>query len=303
MERCSSRVCQLIYAAVGVKKSAGERRGPWRWGEYIVDERGESAAAELLDQGYTVVKISQIESRAINSAIAAGLRFFQLPAAVKLRFRTADLNHGYRPMGHEYSISADRPDLNECFAVWNDRTDLIPQGPEIAEIADSWADFRRLVADLVESVIAPLAHYFGAPDYPDFESASYLQMNRYSDIHSDRDLLQDMHEDGHMVTVHYANVPGLELVVDGKAQALDPCEDALLVMPGSIMTKLTSDRIKPLYHQVRNLSLSGRNALMYFVNPSLRSPVYPWGLAEGEDLRSLIRSNPATFGLASAPEL
>jgi isopenicillin N synthase-like dioxygenase len=119
-------------------------------------------------------------------------------------------------------------------------------------------------------------------------------------------LLQDIHEDGHMVTLHYASDPGLEVRLNGAIRPMVMPRETLLLMPGSVMTALTNAAVPPLYHQVRNLHLMDRVSLMYFVNPTLDKPVYAWSAAPGEaavDLRDTIRRNPSTFGLADVPVL
>jgi isopenicillin N synthase-like dioxygenase len=162
-----------------------------------------------------------------------------------------------------------------------------------------------LLDRVVEEVVTLVAKNFGDYHVPEFRSASYLQMNAYTDHASSRDLLQDPHEDGHMVTIHYANSPGLEAKIGGEYRPVDLDPDTLLLVPGSILTGLTSGKVPPLYHRVRNHHVVGRGSLMYFVNPSLEQPVYSWsGTGErGEDLREKIRSNPSTFGLPDVPSL
>ncbi|MBB4928328.1 isopenicillin N synthase-like dioxygenase [Kitasatospora kifunensis] len=123
---------------------------------------------------------------------------------------------------------------------------------------------------------------------------------------SDRDLLQDKHEDGHLVTVIHTTAPGLELWLDGEARPMQTAADEVILMPGSVFTDLSGGRVPALYHQVRNLRLADRTALMYFVNPELTEPVYSWAAEPGQtpvDLRDKIRSNPAMFGLPDVPTL
>ncbi|MEU6445110.1 hypothetical protein, partial [Streptomyces sp. NPDC047046] len=112
-------------------------------------------------------------------------------------------------------------------------------------------------------------------------------------------------EDGHLVTVHYASGPGLEVRLDGKIKPLEAAAESVLLMPGSVMTGLTSGAIQPLYHQVRDLAVPDRVSLMYFVNPSLDKPVHPWSDEPDTsvDLRDAIRSRPLAFGLPHVPDL
>jgi isopenicillin N synthase-like dioxygenase len=250
--------------------------------------------------------LTSSETDLLRAAIDTGREFFSRDLDSKLRCSSPDLNHGYRPLGKEYSISADRPDLNECFVIWNDRTDFFGHPDEVEALARAWAEYRRLAASVIHSTVDAIAEHFVSGNCIDFETASYLQMNGYCDPTNERDLLQDIHEDGHAITLHYASGPGLEIRLDGEIRpVVVPC-DTLLLMPGSVMTALTDGQIPPLYHQVRNLYLTDRVSLMYFVNPALDRPVLPWTAGPGKeaiDLRETIRSNPSMFGLVDVPVL
>lgn len=276
-----------------------------RWGGACMKRHAGTAVAEICDQGFAKVVLESTERIVLAAAFDAGGEFFARPREAKARHISVDLNHGFRPLGKEYSVSADRPDLNECFVVWGDRIDLIPAAEDLGNLLEAWSAYRTMLGELVESVVGGLAERFGGGRAPDFRSASYLQMNGYTDPNIRRDLLQDLHEDGHMITVHYANAPGLEVRLDGEIRpfACDP--GTLVLMPGSVLTDLTSGGVDPLYHQVRNHRISGRSALMYFVNPNLDLPVHPWNDVNGAsvDLRERIRTNPSAFGLVDVPVL
>ncbi|MET8081362.1 2-oxoglutarate and iron-dependent oxygenase domain-containing protein [Streptomyces sp. NPDC005303] len=267
--------------------------------------REDEAAAEILATGFAWVRLEPSEADLLRSALAGGRAFFALPESVKAQHVSEDMNHGYRPMGQEYSVSAERPDLNECFALWSDRSDMVPGADRLELLLEAWAAYRTILDDIVEGVVTRLARHFGGACAPAFRRASYLQMNNYCAAPAQRDLLQDLHEDGHLVTVHYASGPGLEVRLDGMIKPLEAADESVLLMPGSVMTGLTSGAIQPLYHQVRDLAVPDRVSLMYFVNPSLDKPVHPWS---GEpdtsvDLRDAIRSRPLAFGLPHVPDL
>ena len=267
--------------------------------------RASTAADDMVRQGFARLTLTVEESEDLRAALSAGERFFEQPVEVKMRHSSPDLNHGYRPLGREYSVSPDRPDLNECFVIWNDRTDLFGSPEEVEYLSRAWACYRALLNPLVEQTVTALARRFGGGRAPAFVSASYLQMNNYSDPSSHRDLLQDLHEDGHMITVHYANAPGLEVSVAGQIQPVDADPDTLILMAGSVLTALADGQVEPAYHQVRNHGLSGRASIMYFVNPSLDAPVHPWSTPDDAavDLRDAIRRKPAMFGLVDVPHL
>ena len=258
------------------------------------------AASEIIDQGYTVVKLADIDAANLRNALATANRFFERPLEEKIAHGSKDHNYGYRPFGIEYSMSPDRPDMNECFTVWSSRLDLIPDAEGIQDVTDSFLRWRDSLVPLVQAVLDEVAKSFSAGQAPEFEKASYLQMNYCLPTPPERDLLQDKHEDGHMVTVLHATAPGLEIYVNDEVQPMLPAADEVVIMPGSVLTALSGGKIPPLYHQVRNHGLDDRQSLMYFVNPEVEAPLYAWiDTPDGkrEDIREHVQNAPTMFGL------
>ena len=258
------------------------------------------AARDIIDQGYAVVKLGDIDAAHLRNALSTAVAFFQRPEADKRKHGSDDHNYGYRPFGVEYSISPERPDMNECFTVWSSRLDLIPNAGEIGPLTDAFLDWRDSLAPLVAAILADVATQCGGQSAPDFEKASYLQINYCLPTPPERDLLQDKHEDGHMVTVLHATAPGLEIYAGDVVKPMLPDSDEIVIMPGSVLTALSGGRIQPLYHQVRNHGLDDRQSLMYFVNPEIDEPLYAWGAetdAEPVDIRDHVRNAPSMFGL------
>ncbi|MGW5249007.1 2OG-Fe(II) oxygenase family protein [Streptomyces sp. NPDC004129] len=264
------------------------------------------AAGDLLRDGYARVTLRDGGERLLHQVLGESRQFFGRPVGEKERYAAADFNFGYRPLGREFSVSAERPDLNDCFTLWHDRLDLIPNSAEIPELTETLLAWRAYLSAIVADTVGEVAAQLGGHKAPLFEAASYLQLNNYAEADSDRDLLQDKHEDGHLVTVIHTTAPGLELWLDGEACPVETATDEVLLMPGSVFADLTGGRIPALYHQVRNLYISNRTALMYFVNPELAEPIYAWTTEPDTtpmDLREKIRSNPSMFGLPDVPAL
>jgi isopenicillin N synthase-like dioxygenase len=258
------------------------------------------AARDILDNGYAVVKLSDVDAGNLHSAISTAVEFFQRPLEHKLAHGSTDHNYGYRPFGVEYSISPDRPDMNECFTLWSSRLDLIPNAQDISELTESFTDWRDSLAPLVKAILDEVAGSFDVPAAPEFEKASYLQINYCLRTPLERDLLQDKHEDGHMVTVLHATAPGLEIYANGEVKPMLPETDEIVIMPGSVLTALSGGKIEPLYHQVRNHGLDDRQSIMYFVNPEIDEPLYSWldsGDGERVDIREHVQNAPSMFGL------
>jgi len=258
------------------------------------------AASDILDQGYCVVRLSDVDAANLQNAIATTNRFFARPSDEKLVHGSTDHNYGYRPFGIEYSLTPDRPDMNECFTLWSSRLDLIPNADKINDVTEAFLAWRDSLAPLVQAILDEVAAAFHAGGAPAFEKASYLQMNYCLPTPPERDLLQDKHEDGHMVTVLHATAPGLEIYVNDEVQPMLPDRDEVVIMPGSVLTALSGGKIQPLYHQVRNHGLDDRQSIMYFVNPEVDAPLYSWIDAPGgesTDIREHVQNAPTMFGL------
>lgn len=261
------------------------------------------AARDIIETGYAVVKLDELGARTLQRAISTAVDFFQRPLDDKMTHGSADHNYGYRPFGIEYSISPERPDMNECFTLWSSRLDLIPNRDDIPELTGSFVDYRDTLAPLVKGILDEIAQHFGTDAAPTFEKAAYLQINYSIPAPPERGYLQDKHEDGHMVTVLHPNAPGLEIYAEGfdsdTVVPMLPAEDEIVIMPGSVLTALTDGAIQPLYHQVRNHGLDDRQSIMYFVNPEIDEPLHSWVAGDGDkvDLREQVRSAPSMFGL------
>jgi isopenicillin N synthase-like dioxygenase len=264
-----------------------------------------TAARDLIDTGYAVVKLDAAGAARLKQALSTAVAFFERPDEEKVAHGSSDHNYGYRPFGIEYSISPDRPDMNECFTLWANRLDLIPNAADIPELTGAFLAWRDTLAPLVAGILGEVATTFGG-QAPAFEKASYLQINYCLPTPMERDLLQDKHEDGHMITVLHATAPGLEMYVNDGILPTLPAEDEVVLMPGSVLTALSGGKIEPLYHQVRNHGLDDRQALMYFVNPEVDEPLYAWvDAADGsrEDIRAHVKNAPTMFGLPPVEQL
>jgi len=262
------------------------------------------AARDIIDNGYAVVTLDDLDAANLRTAISTAVEFFQRPQADKLAHGSSDHNYGYRPFGIEYSKTPDRPDMNECFTLWSSRLDLIPNAADITDLNDSFLSWRDSLAPLVAAILDEVAKEFGAEAAPQFEKASYLQINYCLPAPAERDLLQDKHEDGHMVTVLHATAPGLEIYAEGfdsdTVKPMLPGTREVVIMPGSVLTALSGGRIQPLYHQVRNHGLDDRQSIMYFVNPEIDEPLHSWvESADGRrvDIREHVQNAPSMFGL------
>lgn len=230
--------------------------------------------------------------------------FFERSSDEKRRFAMPGQLEGWRDLGAEYSDDPERPDLNEAFGlVARNRS----RTADLGWIDDNplHAALRRAMDVLTPKVDALFADLKAnlAPSGDDLVASewSYLQVNYYRPSRESRDLLQDAHEDGHLLTVLAADQPGLELEIDGAFRPAPRDPNALVVMPGSILTAMTGGRIAPLRHRVRrDAGIASRISMMFFVNPSLEEPPEAWlpdAAGRRADIREAAIAASTAFGL------
>ena len=111
------------------------------------------AAHDIIDQGYAVVRLSDLDANRLQTAIATANRFFERPLEDKIAHGSTDHNYGYRPFGIEYSVTPERPDMNECFTLWSSRLDLIPEAQDIPELTEAFLSWRDSLAPLVKGIL------------------------------------------------------------------------------------------------------------------------------------------------------
>uniref|UniRef100_UPI003F49A6BC hypothetical protein n=1 Tax=Nonomuraea sp. CA-252377 TaxID=3240003 RepID=UPI003F49A6BC len=264
-----------------------------------------AATAALLTHAYAGIDLPADATKALHALHAAAAAFFTQDEKVKRVHGSDDFTYGFRPYGRQYSISPDRPDMNESFTYWADNPATVPHhdAPTVTPFLRALGDYWTVAAAITGNVLAELAAHYGHQPHaaPPFRDYSYLEINWYHP--SDRDLLQDRHEDGHLLTLAVSDGPGLEIETGGRMNPVPVHDNRLLAMPGSLLTAMTGGDIPPLYHQVRNHRLPRRLTVLFLANPPLDRPVPPFVHREGQpiDIAHLARTSGAMFGLPEAP--
>ena len=258
----------------------------------------------LAQTGHVKVKLAAADGEVLCRLHSEMERFFSSDESVKRIHACPNFHFGFRPFGRQYSIVPERPDLNESFTYWSDDPRLIPRHEEIASFTSALHAYWQVVMALSEGIMHVVAARFSYPHRIDLRRASYIETNWYFSGET-RDLLQDRHEDGHLLTLGRADARGLEIEVEGTMQSIEFGPDELLVMPGSLMTSMTGGWLAPLYHQVRNHRLPQRSAILCLVNPPIDEPTEPFVVNEsnrGVDIAENARKHgQQTFGLPEAP--
>ncbi|MFG2844257.1 hypothetical protein ACGF12_13945 [Kitasatospora sp. NPDC048296] len=261
-------------------------------------------AHDLLDRGHATIPLPTADTEVLAELRTQAAWFFTQDEETKVRHGSRDFNFGYRPYGRQYSISPDRPDMNSSFTYWADDPTKVPghEADTVAPFLKALGAYWRVAADAADQVLTGLARHYGYCDDLEFRTSSYLEVNWYLRDPA-RDLLQDRHEDGHLVTLATSDGPGLEIETGGAMKRATVGDGRLLVMPGSVLTAMTAGQIPPLYHQVRNHQLERRITTLFLVNPRLDRNVAPYTAAGGEgvDIAALARTSGSMFGLPPAP--
>lgn len=268
------------------------------------DERDADLVERLRSDGYARLRLLPDEEALLSDLHTEARNFFASPDSAKRQHMRGDFNFGFRPYGRQYSITPERPDMNESFAYWADDPTLIEKSEEIQSFISALRNYWALVESVAQGVIAECARRLNAaPTALDLRTSSYIEINSYIEA-PDRELLQDRHEDGHLLTILNATGPGLEVEVSEHMEPVGFTSSDLVLMPGSLLTDLTGGWIPPLFHQVRNHGLAERQSILFLVNPSTGAPLAPFRVTEenaGVDIAERARINGHAFGLPDAP--
>lgn len=270
--------------------------------------RAEDALLEqLIEQGCAVIELASPEVEAVAEVVSAASFFFRLPAAEKAKCRIG-LAAGYRPYGIEYSNSSERPDEMETFsatAASASQASALPSG-SAREIHGRTAAAFRLLEPLAEQLVVALAEDLTGRSWKEALSGglhrwSCLQVNHSHPSEARSEFINEVHEDGHFLTLAYATSEGLEVRRgDGEFSKITTASNQMVVMLGGIASLMTDGRLSPLYHRVRSIpTCAERTSVLFFADlaPELCQPWIAGETNRSVDIGALIRANPTRFGL------
>ncbi len=271
----------------------------------VNDDRDYAPFVQQFEQmGFARVPLTDAMTRKIERIYRLGEEFFVRSEAEKQSYSMQSFVEGYRELGPEYSQVPERPDLTESFSAWNRN-----RGRPEVEVAVGELELHRALREvsdemslIVRGIFRAMADAW-APGSPElrFYRGTYVQLNYYEPSQHSAELLQDSHEDAHLLTLVKANAPGLEIEVDGKYIPAGADGDEIVFMPGSLLSLMTGYKIKPMYHQVRNTHRRDpRSSLLLFANPEIDQKLEPWIRNEsnaGIDIIERANEGPKRFGM------
>jgi isopenicillin N synthase-like dioxygenase len=211
----------------------------------------------FLNYGFATLDTPPAAKHQINGIFRIGSCFFEMDSERKA-LAALPLDTGYRPFGIEYSAAPTRPDQMESFSVSNRipiREHILPAiahdlREEMLKIFDV---LEPLVEDLTSSLAKRLISRSTAQRnfQGSFRNWSLLQLNYSHPSIISSDYINDIHEDGCLMTIMSVTGPGLELKAsDGSFVPKEPLEQ-LLFISGEILTLLSGGKVPTVYHRVR----------------------------------------------------
>jgi isopenicillin N synthase-like dioxygenase len=267
----------------------------------------ESVVEQLKTDGFVILTVPSGVQETIQTTFQAARDFFSAGLDQKMANRLVD-DWGYRPFGIEYSGSPERPDLVESFSAsvrnWGAsnclRSDtarnLYRQMLNAISVLEPIAECLtiRLAETLTNSAMRNVLQ--GA-----FRNWSCLQINHtYFDMADER-MINDLHEDGHLITVACSTGPGLELLTpSGEFLPVTTKFNEVVIMPGEIIWLLSGGYVRPLYHRVRSEAQSHKRlALLFFgdIDPRLCKAWVSNEVNANTDIGARVLTNGKRFGL------
>jgi|GEM_PF-2928903 len=265
-----------------------------------------SAMHSLTTDGFLLVSIPDGTRKAIDSTFRRGAEFFRQTVEAKMTTSLAgDL--GYRAYGVEYSSSPERPDQMESFTINRGCADRLRQLPNIGgrDLSSDMAHTLELFASVATSLTRSLAHFFGQDTDGLLSNSlmdwSILQLNFSRPSRAQGEYINEVHEDGSLLTVASVTGHGLEIQRNsGLFAPVTPAHDQLLIFPGEILHLLSAGLIKPCYHRVNALDyLPERMSLLLFADcdPKLCEPWVTGDANRGVNIGERVLNNSLRFGL------
>ncbi len=259
------------------------------------DESVATAAKSLVECSYAILNIGPELARCLDKMQG---EMATTQASERTQFSFVSRTDGFMPSGMTFARDAEKVDLCETFNFWHcykashSRFDF-SRSPLYTTAERAEAIFFEIARELIRVVSRKLEYAHPI----DFRNDSFVQLNVYPDMlkHRRRAHLQELHEDGHLVTFIKPNAPGLLVRVEGRDHLVNLERDELLVISGSLLTELSDGIVQPLYHSVLDLNLPApRASLIYNVNALYEQ--MPSVLGRSIAMKSLANQHHIEFG-------
>ena len=269
----------------------------------------EEAGAAYRAFGFCGFRNHGVDSGIIEDAYDAFKRFFALPDAIKMRYRSkAGGQRGYTPFGVEQARDYAVPDLKEFWHVgrelgaenpWPDILQPNPWPAEVADFRDKSLALYAALDDLGRRILGIIARFLGL-DRTWFDphiryGNSILRAIHYPPVgdHATMALRAARHEDINLITLLIgSSEAGLEILAhDGSWIPVTSIEGAIVVNIGDMMKRLTNHVLPSTPHRVVNppeaRADEPRYSIPFFLhpNPDFLIETLPGCISEGNPNR------------------
>lgn len=259
-------------------------------------------SSEIATLGVAYLDTDPTLAEVLCHLLVVGRSFFEQPTDTKaLSANRPGQMTGWRSVGVEYSQSPDRPDLNEtfCFRL-ADAGAAHSDSPLVAACRAAQEHLDHVAASVLADVQFAVGACLDAPPVCTAKE-SWLQLNFSWPMNATREFIQDAHEDGHILTLLFADERGLEVLPADEWVDAFASPQRLIAFGGECGALLTDDYIRPIMHRVRAChDVASRLSVAYFVNPDLDQTLAPWRIGKRNRNVDLLRwgqENPVRFGL------
>lgn len=150
--------------------------------------------------------------------------FESVESSQKQEFSFESETDGFLPFGLEYVDSPARPDLCERFCYWQARHQ-VHQKFSVAgtEFYNAVSAYELAINTLAQDLLDAICQNLGGSAQAAVRNNSYLQFCVYKPDYrrTDREYLQDPHEDGHLLSFIKPTLPGLILLPPFRSDSSD----------------------------------------------------------------------------------
>jgi hypothetical protein len=231
------------------------------------------AADDIINYGYTMVEVSKHFCDCLYDIAKV---YGTITQATKDTFRYPERTDGFLPFGMEHSNTTNRMDLCERFCYRHkyrrdhkkNLTGMDFVSSKFYEQTQFMDEELHGISHRILTAIHDVFMYRGSVEIRD---GSYSQLSYYDPRHApvDRECLQDVHEDGHLLTIVAETHPGLVIHDRGQTKLIDVKPPYVVVFSGSLLTLHTDFQIRPTYHSVKNIPRQDcRASFAYFAIPT-----------------------------------
>lgn len=268
----------------------------------------ENTLEKLRKDGFLLLKVSRRVEEVARLAFETAYPFFRSTSEEKDACRLPS-DTGYRPFATEYSDSPNSPDQIESFSasVRMESTAAKLQSNNARLLYQQMLAVVHEFEPIAEMLTAKLANEISiAMCNTKFSGAftlwSFLQMNYSLPASTNHQFINDLHEDGSLLTLTCSTAPGLEVrTLGGQFVPITTAPDEVLILPGEILWLMSGGLIQPLYHRVRPYAqFKERLSLQFFadMDPQLCKPWIATEINKSIDIGERVLKNPTRFGLA-----